>query len=146
MPGVLRRHSRLALRVQIGTAYLHFRRRNLGARLRCDSHVASAVISCQHGGAEISLRTMQIGGADLHAGSAKRECRRNTPASPMPPAAITGTFTASAICGTSANVPTWRRWLSVRKHPSMATRLIALRDHRIDAGCSAMASAAVLPN
>jgi len=38
-------------------------------------------------------------------------------ASPMPPAAITGTVTASAICGTSAKVPICVARLSVRNMP-----------------------------
>ena len=37
--------------------------------------------------------------------------------SPMPPAAITGTFTASTTCGTSAIVPAWRAMSSFRNMP-----------------------------
>ena len=54
-------------------------------------------------------------------------------ASAMPPAAITGTFTARTICGKSANVPTCVVRSSVRKTTAMTAGLDALRDDRIDA-------------
>ena len=54
-------------------------------------------------------------------------------ASVMAPAAITGTFTASTTCGTSANVPTCVADIVGQEHAAMAAGLVALRDHRIDA-------------
>ena len=54
-------------------------------------------------------------------------------ASLMAPAAITGTFTASTTCGTSAKVPTWRREIVGQEHAAMAAGLDALRDHGIAA-------------
>ena len=54
-------------------------------------------------------------------------------ASAMPPAAITGTFTASTICGTSANVPSCRGDVVGQEHAAMAAGLGALRDDRVDA-------------
>jgi hypothetical protein len=50
----------------------------------------------------------------------------------MAPAAITGTLTASTICGTSANVPTWGDVLG-EEHAAVAAGLVALRDHSIGA-------------
>jgi len=49
---------------------------------------------------------MQVGRAHLHGCSAERERCGDAAASAIPPAAMTGTFTASATCGTSARAAT----------------------------------------
>ena len=54
-------------------------------------------------------------------------------ASAMPPAAITGTFTASAICGTSAKVPILRGDVGLEEHAAMTAGFRALGDDGVDA-------------
>src|SRR5262249_59293787 len=53
----------------------------------------------------LRLRTPEIGGADLHPAAPSAKAAAMPRASVMPPAAITGTLTASTTCGTSAKVP-----------------------------------------
>ena len=53
--------------------------------------------------------------------------------SAMPPAAITGTSTASTTCGTSAIVPTWLSTVGAQEHAPVAARLGALGDDRVAA-------------
>ena len=53
--------------------------------------------------------------------------------SAMPPAAITGTRTASTTCGTSANVPTCSEASAVEEHAAVAAGLGTLRDDRVAA-------------
>ena len=64
-------------------------------------------VSAAGDGAGGRLGAEQVGRPDLHAGRAQRQGCRDALASAMPPAAMTGTFTACTICGTSASVPTW---------------------------------------
>ena len=56
-------------------------------------------------------------------------------ASVTPPAAITGSFTASTICGTSAKVPVCVDVVGVlgQEHAAVAARFDALRDDGVDA-------------